>query len=72
MTDCRRSSLLATTATRKAGRPRMEWEDVIKKDFKEMRTSFEGVPREALNRMGRRTSVCSYVDLRRLSAAVSC
>ena len=35
-------------ATRKAGRPRLGWEDVINKDLKEMGTSCEGVKREAL------------------------
>ena len=30
-------------AKRKAGRPRLGWEDVIKKDFKEMGTSLERV-----------------------------
>ena len=33
-------------AKRKAGRPRLGWEDVIKKDLKEMGTSWEGVKRE--------------------------
>jgi hypothetical protein len=30
-------------AKRKAGRPRLRWEDVIKKDSKEMGTSWESV-----------------------------
>ena len=38
-------------ATRKAGCPRLGWEDVINKDLKEMGTSWEGVKREALNRL---------------------
>ena len=46
--------------------------DVIKKDLKEMRTSWEGVKREALSRLGLRRSVRSCVDLRRLGAEVSC
>ena len=58
-------------ATRKAGRPRMGWEDVINKNLKEMGTSWEGVKREALNRLGWRRSVRSCVGLRRLGAAVS-
>ena len=58
-------------ATRKAGRPRLGWEDVIDKYLKEMGTSWEGVKREALNRLGLRQSVCSCVSLRRLGAAVS-
>ena len=36
----------------KAGRPRLGWEDVIKKDLGEMGTSWEGAKREALNRLG--------------------
>ena len=39
-------------ATWKAGRPCLGWEDVINKDLKEMGTSWEGVKREALNRLG--------------------
>jgi hypothetical protein len=56
----------------KAGRPRLGWEGVIKKDLKEMGTSWAGVKREALNRLGRRRSVRSCVDLRWLCAAVCC
>jgi len=59
-------------ATRKAGPPRLGWEDVINKDLKEMGTSWEGIKREALNRLGWRTRMRSCVDLRRLGAAVSC
>ena len=43
----------------KAGRPRLRWEDVIKKDFKEMEISWEGLKREALNKLGWRRSVRS-------------
>ena len=57
---------------RKAGRPLLGWEDVIKKGFKEMRTSSEGVKWEVLNRLGWRRSMRSCVGLRRLGAAVSC
>ena len=39
-------------ATRKAGRPRLGWEDVINKDLKEMGSSWEGIKTEALNRLG--------------------
>ena len=39
-------------ATRKARRPCLGWEDVINKDLKKMGTSWEGVKREALNRLG--------------------
>ena len=45
--------------------------DVINKDLKEMGTSWEGVKRKALNRLGGRRSVRSCVELRRLGAAVS-
>ena len=55
----------------KAGRPCPGWEDVINKDIKAMGTSWEGVEREVLNRLGWRRSVRSYVGLRRLCAAVS-
>ena len=58
-------------ATKKAGCPCLGWEDVINKDLKEIGTSKEGVKREALNRLGWRRSVCSYVGLRQLSAALS-
>ena len=58
-------------ATRKAGRPCLGWEEVINKDLKDMGTSWEGVKREALNRLGRKRSVRNCVGLRRLGAAVS-
>ena len=48
----------------KARRPRPGWEDVIKKGLKEMETSWEGVKREALNRLVWRRSVLSCVGLR--------
>ena len=59
-------------AKQKVGHSRLGWEDVVEKDFKEMGTSWEGVKREALNRLGWRRSVRSCVVLRRLGAAVSC
>jgi hypothetical protein len=59
-------------AKRKASRPRLGWEDVIKKDLKEMETLWEGVKREALNRLVWRRSVRSCVGLRWQGAAVSC
>ena len=59
-------------AKQKTGRPRFGWEDVIKKDLKEMRTCWEGTKREALNRLGWKRSVRSCVGLRWLGAAVSC
>ena len=58
-------------ATRKAGRLWLGWEDVINKDLKEMGTSWEGVKKEDLTRLGWRRSVRSCVGLRRLGAAVS-
>ena len=58
-------------ATRKVGRPRLGWEDVINKDLKEVGISWEGVKRKALNRLGWGRSVRSCVGLRRLGAAVS-
>ena len=57
---------------RKVGRPRLGWEDVIKKDLKEMGTYWEGVKREALNRLVRRRSLRSCVGLRWPDTAVSC
>ncbi|XP_065568986.1 uncharacterized protein LOC136032640 [Artemia franciscana] len=66
--DCR----FRPTAKRKAGRPLLGWEDVIKKNIKEMGTSWEGVKRKALNRLGWRKSVRSCVGLRRISVVVSC
>jgi hypothetical protein len=59
-------------AKRKAGRPQLGWENVIKKDLKEIGTSWAGVKREALNRLEWRKSVRSCAGLWRLGAAVSC
>jgi len=59
-------------AKRKAGRLRLEWEDVIKNDLREIGTSREGIKREALNRLEWRRSMRSCVGLRRLGTAVSC
>ena len=39
-------------ARRIAGHPRLGWEDVMKKNLKEMETSCEGVKRDALSRLG--------------------
>ena len=58
-------------ATRKTGRPRLGWEDVMNKDLKEMGTSWEGLKREDLNKLGWRRSGRSCVGLRRLGAAES-
>ena len=59
-------------AKQKVGRPLLGWEDVIKKDLKEMGTSWEGLKRVALNSLGWRRSVRSCVGFRRYGAAVSC
>ena len=53
-------------------RPRVEWKDVLKKDLKEIGTSWEGVKSETLNRLGGRRSVRSCIGLKRLGVAVSC
>ena len=57
-------------ANRKVDRPR--WKDVIKKDLRKMGTSWDGVKREALNRLGWRRSLYSCVGLKRLGGGVSC
>jgi len=59
-------------AKQKAGHPRLGWEDLTKKDLKEMRSFWVGVKREALNKLGWRRSVRSCVGLRQLGANVSC
>ena len=58
-------------AKRKAGLPCRGLEVVIKKDLKVTGTSWEGLKRETLNRLGWR-SVCICVGLGRLGVAVSC
>ena len=57
-------------ATQKAGRPCLGLGG-CHRDLKEMGTSWEGVKREALNRLGWRRSVRSCVGLRQFGAAVS-
>ena len=59
-------------AKQKARPLHLGWEDVKSKDSKEMGTSWEGVKREATNRLEWRRSVRSCVGLRRIGAAVSC
>ena len=49
----------------------MGWEDVVRKDLREMGTSWEGVKREALNRLGWRRNARSSVGLMQFGAAVS-
>ena len=56
----------------KADRPRLGWEDVAKKDLKEMGTSWEGMKRKPLKRLEWRRSVRRCISLRWLGAAVSC
>ena len=56
---------------RKAGRPRLGWENVAWKDLREMGTS-RWVKREVLNRLGLRRTVRSCTGIRRPGAAVSC
>ena len=56
---------------RKAGRPRVGWDNIVRKDLREIGTSMEGVRREALNRLGWKESVCSFDGLRQLGAAVN-
>ena len=62
----------SSRAKQKADRPQLWWEDLIKKDLRELGTSREHVKREALNILGWRRSVRSCVGLRRFGAAVSC
>jgi len=47
-------------------------EEVIIKELKETETSCEGVKNEVLNRWGKRMSLCSHFDLRRLGALTNC
>jgi hypothetical protein len=57
-------------AKQKTGRPRLGWEDVIKKDLRKMGTSWDILKREALNKLEWRRKVRSCVGLRWLGAAV--
>ena len=56
---------------RKAGRPCLGWDDVINEDLKKIWTSWVGVRREPLSRLGWRRSLRSCVGLRQLGAAIS-
>ena len=64
MKDCRLSNIVLfsqpSRAKRKTDSPQLGWEDVINKDLKGMRASWEGVQREALFRPGLRSNVRSY------------
>ena len=62
----------SSSAEQKTGYPRLGWEDVIKKNLKEIGTSWEGVKRDALNRLGWNWSLRRCVAFRWLSAVVSC
>ena len=57
---------------REAGLPWLELKDVIRKDLKEMETSWEGVKMGALNKLEGRRDVRSCVGLRWLGAELSC
>ena len=58
-------------AKQKAGCPYQGWEGVINKDLKGNGTSWEGVKKEAFNRLGWRRSKHTCVGPRQLGAAVS-
>ena len=58
-------------AKRKTGGPRMGWDDV-RNDSREIGTSWEGVKKETLNRLGWGRSMLALFGLRRLGAAASC
>jgi len=76
MKDNRLSKIVAfdqpLRAKQEAGRPWLGWEDVMKKDLREMGTFWEGLKRIALNRLEYRRSEHCRVGLRRIGAAVSC
>ena len=55
----------------KAGRTRLGWEDVVRGDLREMGTSWEGVKRESLHRLGRRSKYFC-VCLRQRGSTISC
>ena len=59
-------------AKQKAEHPRLGWKDSAEKDLRGIQTSWEGLKREALNRLGCRRSVRSRVGLRRHGAAICC
>jgi hypothetical protein len=52
--------------------PRTEWEEVVRRDLKEIGTSWQGLKREALSRLGWRKGVHNIAGLKWLGAAVSC
>ena len=54
----------------KAGHRRLGWEDLAKKDLKEIGSSWEDIKREALITLGWRRSVRSCIGLRRLGARI--
>jgi hypothetical protein len=47
------------------------WEDIVRKDLREMGTSWESVKTEALSRLGWRRRVHSCVGLRWMGAIVN-
>ena len=56
----------------KASCRRLGWEHVIKKFLRDMGTSREVVKRKALNKLGWKRSMRSFVSLRQLGARVGC
>jgi hypothetical protein len=71
MPDWQRLSFLANCLGLNRKQVVLIWEDIIKKDFKEMGTSWEVIKRVALNRLGWRRSMHICVGLRRLIAVLS-
>nr|CAG4635377.1 EOG090X03UT [Artemia franciscana] len=72
MIDWQRLSLAATCLGRNEKQVVPEWGGrTIRKDLKEMETSWDGVKKEVLNRLGQRISIRSCFGLRRLGAAAS-
>ena len=59
-------------AKRKADRSQLGREDTIKKDLRELGTSWESLKNETLNILGLRRSVRSCVGHGQLGAVVSC
>ena len=57
-------------AKQKAGRPRIGWKDVVRKDLRGIRTSWEVVKKKALNILGWRRCLRNYVGLMQLGAAL--
>jgi hypothetical protein len=54
------------------GRQRLGWEYVVKRHLSKIGNSWEGVKREALDRLGWRKGMYSCVSVRWFGAEVSC